>query len=153
MCWRKKSSCPQVDFLFFIEDASIFMLFQVKIKLFRLVLALVSQHFQDKFFPGKFIKFSVTMSQGGRSWQPFSEGKNGHKNSRQSRICYFRDKCVVFARYHKFANLTPYNVQHIPCDSALHAQEALFLTPNKHFFRTRISKNFVNHKKLNITTK
>ena len=29
---------------------------------FRLVLALVSQHFQDKLFPGKFIKFSVTVS-------------------------------------------------------------------------------------------
>lgn len=30
--------------------------------------------------------------QGGRSWQPFNEGKNGHQSFRQSRICYFRDK-------------------------------------------------------------
>ena len=65
MCWRKKSSCPQVDFLFFIEDVEhnfhdIPSENEV-IGQFRLVLALVSQHFQDKLFPGKFIKFSVTM--------------------------------------------------------------------------------------------
>ena len=36
--------------------------------------------------------------QGGRSWQPFSEGKNGHKNIRQTQIFYFGDKRVVFAR-------------------------------------------------------
>ena len=45
-------------------------------------------------------------AQGGRSWQPFGEGKNGHANFRQARICYFRDKCVVFARNLKFSNLT-----------------------------------------------
>ena len=43
--------------------------------------------------------------QGGRSWQPFGEGKNGQKPFRQACICYFRDKCVVFARSCKFANL------------------------------------------------
>ena len=42
--------------------------------------------------------------QGGRSWQPFSEGKNAHKSFRLAYICYFRDKCVVFARNCKFAN-------------------------------------------------
>ena len=50
--------------------------------------------------------------QGGRSWQPFVEGKNGHENYRQARIYYFRDKCEVFARNHKFANLTQYNMQY-----------------------------------------
>ena len=44
--------------------------------------------------------------QGGRAWQPFVGGKNGRENFRQARIYNFRDKCVVFARYRKFANLT-----------------------------------------------
>ena len=82
-----------------------------------------------------------TIMQGGRSWQPFGKGKNGHGNSRQTRICYFHDKCVVFARYYKFANLNQYNVQHILCDSALHAQETLFLTPKKRFFATGFPKS------------
>ena len=40
-------------------------------------------------------------------WQKlaaFRRGQNGHENFRQARICYFRDKCVVFARNCKFAN-------------------------------------------------
>ena len=44
--------------------------------------------------------------QGGRTWQPFVGGKNVHENFRQARIYNFRDKCVVFARNRKFANLT-----------------------------------------------
>ena len=49
----------------------------------------------------------LTMStQGGRTWQPFVGGKNGHENIRQTHIYNFRDKCVVFARNRKFANLT-----------------------------------------------
>ena len=31
-----------------------------------------------------------TVNQGGRSWQPFCEDKNGHKSFRQARIFYFR---------------------------------------------------------------
>ena len=50
--------------------------------------------------------------QGGRSWQPFVEGKNGHENFRQARIYNFRDICVDFARNCKFANLNQYNVQY-----------------------------------------
>ena len=45
-------------------------------------------------------------NQGGRTWQAFGGGKNGHQNFRQARIYNFRDKCVVFARNCKFANLT-----------------------------------------------
>ena len=45
-------------------------------------------------------------SQGGRTWQPFVGGKNGHENFRKARIHNFRDKCVVSARNRKFANLT-----------------------------------------------
>ena len=45
-------------------------------------------------------------AQDGKSWQPFGEDKNGHKNFREARICYFREKCVVFARNRKFAKLT-----------------------------------------------
>ena len=49
-------------------------------------------------------------SQGGRTWQPFVGGKNGHENFRQGRIYNFRDKCVVFARNCKFANLIQYDI-------------------------------------------
>ena len=45
-------------------------------------------------------------NQGGRTWQPFVGGKNGHENFRQTRIYNFCDKCVVFVRNRKFANLT-----------------------------------------------
>ena len=48
----------------------------------------------------------IKLEQGGRTWQPIVGGKNGHVNFRQARIYNFRDKCVVFARNHKFANLT-----------------------------------------------
>ena len=47
--------------------------------------------------------------QGGRSWQPFGEGH----------------KCVVFARNCKFANLIQYNMQYIPCYSALFFAQSL----------------------------
>ena len=50
------------------------------------------------------------MIQGSRSWQPFGEGKNGHKSFRQARICYFRDKCIVYVCNCKFANSTQYNI-------------------------------------------
>ena len=49
---------------------------------------------------------SSTSAQGGRTWQPIVGGKNGHENFCQARIYNFRDKCVVFARNLKFANLT-----------------------------------------------
>ena len=44
--------------------------------------------------------------QGGRTWQAFGGGKNGHETFRQAHIYNFRDKCVVFARNLKFSNLT-----------------------------------------------
>ena len=47
-----------------------------------------------------------SLRQGGRTWQPFVGSKNGHENFRQELIYNFRDKCVVFARNRKFANLT-----------------------------------------------
>ena len=52
------------------------------------------------------------------------------KLSSISRACYFRDKCFVFARNCKFANLTQYNynMQCVPCNTALLAQETLFLS-------------------------
>ena len=48
----------------------------------------------------------VCTVQGGRTWQAFGGGKNGHETFRQARIYNFRDKCVVFARNLKFSNLT-----------------------------------------------
>ena len=43
--------------------------------------------------------------QGGRTWEAFGGGKNGHETFRQARIYNFRDKCVVFAGNLKFSNL------------------------------------------------
>ena len=48
------------------------------------------------------------------------------KGLRQAHICYFRDKCVVFARNCKCENLIQCDVQYTPCNSALLAQETLF---------------------------
>ena len=63
-----------------------------------------------------FINLSKTKyKQGSRSWQPFIEGKKGHEKLRKARIYYFCDKCIVFARNCKFAHLTQYNMQYIPC--------------------------------------
>ena len=49
---------------------------------------------------------TIIEKQGGRTWQPFVGGKNGHENFRQARIYNFCDKCVVFAHNLKFSNLT-----------------------------------------------
>ena len=49
------------------------------------------------------VKYTV---QGGRTWQAFGGGKNGHETFRQARIYNFSDKCVVFARSLKHSNLT-----------------------------------------------
>ena len=45
------------------------------------------------------------VKQGGRTWQAFGGGKNGHETFRQARIYTFRDKCVVFAHNLKFSGL------------------------------------------------
>ena len=82
----------------------------------------------------------MEQGQGGRSWQPFVGGKNGQTNFRQTRIYHFRDKCVVFVPNCKFANLNQYNMQYIPCNSALLAKEALFLTKTGTFFVQRFLK-------------
>ena len=52
------------------------------------------------------VKHGFNVHQGGRTWQAFVGGKSGHENFRQTRICNFRNKCVVLARNRKFANLT-----------------------------------------------
>ena len=72
--------------------------------------------------------FRYTQNQGGRSWQPFGKGKNGHKNFHQASIYYFCVKCVFFVRKCKLANLIQCNMRYIQCNSALLAKEALFLT-------------------------
>ena len=82
-------------------------------------------------------KTSFRVLQGGRSWQPFDEGKNGYKDFRQAHIYYFSDNCIVFARNCEFASLTQYNMQYVPCNSSLLAQETLFLTKKNTFFGKR----------------
>ena len=52
------------------------------------------------------IDFGEALIQGGRTWQAFGGGKNGHETFRQACIYNFRDKCVIFARNLKFSNLT-----------------------------------------------
>ena len=82
-----------------------------------------------------------TSVQGGRTWQAFVDGKNSHENFCQARINNFCDKCVVFARNRKFAKLAQWNMQYIPCNSALLAQETLYLTPKGTFFAQRSPKS------------
>ena len=67
-------------------------------------------------------------------------GKNGHENFRQSDIYNFCDKFVIIARNRK-ATLTQQNMQYIPCNSALLAQETLFLTQKGTFFAQRSPKS------------
>ena len=67
--------------------------------------------------------------------------KNCNENFRQARIYNFRVKCVVFARNRKFAKLTQLNMQYIPCNSALLAQETLFLTQKGTFLAQRSPKS------------
>ena len=63
---------------------------------------------------------------GGKSWQPFGEGKIAHKNFRLARICYFCDKGVVFVRNCNFTNLSQFNMLYMPCNNL--AQETLLLS-------------------------
>ena len=79
-------------------------------------------------------------SQGGRSWQPFVEGKKGHENFRQARIYYFGDKCILLAHNPNFANLTQYNMQYMPCNSVLLAQVTLFLIQKGTFLPENFQK-------------
>ena len=58
-----------------------------------------------KFSLPKGLGISIATNQGGRTWQAFGGGKNGHETFRQARIYNFRDKCVVFAHNLKFSNL------------------------------------------------
>ena len=53
-----------------------------------------------------FLVTKLRTFQGGRTWQAFGGGKNGHETFREARIYNFRDKCVVFGRNLKFSNLT-----------------------------------------------
>ena len=76
----------------------------------------------------------LSYSQGGRTWQPFVGSKNGNENFRQARNYNFCVKCFVFARNRKFAKLNQWNMLYIPCNSALLAQETLFLTQKGTFF-------------------
>ena len=55
--------------------------------------------------------------------------------------------CVVFARNRKFAKLTQQNMQYIPCNSALLAQEALFLPRKALFMPKDLLKKCVNRDK------
>ena len=83
---------------------------------------------------------SDSLMQGGRTWQPFVGSKNGNENFRQTRIFNFCVKCVVFAHNRKFAKSTHRNMHYIPCNSALLAQETLFLTQKGTFLPKDLQK-------------
>ena len=51
---------------------------------------------------------------------------------------FFHDKCVGFGRYGRFA-LTQYDMRYLLCNSALLAQETLFLI-KKHYFAQNLPK-------------
>ena len=86
------------------------------------------KYIEDGYIP-HICQFWYTTAPGGRSWQPFGEGKNAHTNFRQACICYFHDKYVVFVRNFNFANLIQCNMQHTPYNDSLLAQETLLLSP------------------------
>ena len=59
-----------------------------------------------------------------------------------------------FARNRKFANLTQYNMQYLPRNSAFPSQETLFLTQKKTlFFAKRFPKSAYIETNRNIATK
>ena len=64
-----------------------------------------------------------SVQQGGRSWQPFGEGKIGHR-----RVFAIFARNALFQSVIAIFNSIPYIMQYIPCNSALLAQEPLFLT-------------------------
>ena len=71
-----------------------------------------------------------------------------------SSIAYllFSRKRVVFARNGKFANFTPYNMQYMPCKSALLVQETLFLPQKALFWSTKFQRVRILQQ-INIATK
>ena len=75
--------------------------------------------------------------QGGKSWQPFGEGKNGQKSFVWRIFAIVATKAPFFR---VLANSIQYNTQYISCNSALLAQETLFLTPKGTFLPKDLQK-------------
>ena len=82
-----------------------------------------------------------------------ARAKMATKIFRHARICYSRNKCVVFARKCKFANLIQYNMQYIPWNTAHLAQETLFLTKKSTSFCPKTPQKCKIATNLNIATK
>ena len=83
---------------------------------------------------------------GKMSEQPFGEGKTGHKSFHQARICYFCEKCVVFACNCKFAKLNQCNMQYITCNREFLPKKRCF-DPKSTFFCPMISKKYIKRDK------
>ena len=66
--------------------------------------------------------------------------KMATKFSSGALFLYFRNRYVVFARNFKFANSIQYNMQYIPCNNEILAQETLFC-PKKHFLAPSLPKS------------
>ena len=81
----------------------------------------------------KMLTLCFVVQQGGRTWQPLVGSKNGNENFRQARIYNFRVKCVVLARYRC-------KIISVKCNSAILAQEKLFLTQKGTFLPKDLQK-------------
>ena len=93
----------------------------------------------------------LSYCQGGRSWQPFGEGKNSHTNFRQARIYYFASNAPFLRVIANFLILLRIscNVYHV----IVHLlSKNTILDPKKHFFCPKISQKCVATN-LNIATK
>ena len=74
------------------------------------------------------------MAMAGTGWQKLAAFRRGQKWPQKFSSGYVRDKCVVFARNCKLANLIECNIQYISCKNAFLAPEKLFLTLKKTLF-------------------
>ena len=70
-----------------------------------------------------------------------SGAKMAMKISVKRLFTIFASNASFFVRNRKFAKLTLCNMQYIPCNSALLAQETLFLTQKGTFFAQRSPKS------------
>ena len=76
------------------------MLMTITMKMMMMTMAITMMTMMTMMMDIK-ILLNIRLHQGGRTWQPFVGGKNGHENFRQMRIAFFRDKCDVFERIAK----------------------------------------------------
>ena len=121
----KRRYQAQLQFLKFLTpDWWIFLSPKIKVHLFKIALwvncGLTSSRWKH---------FGVYHTSGWQNFAAFRREQKWHENFRQARIYNFRVKCVVFARNRKFAKLTQWYMQYIPCNHVI-----VHFLPKKHCF-------------------